>query len=746
MKPRTTIILALLCAAAFGAYMIDRAYFKSTTQIVARQNHVFSQGIEAGLVQRVEIRRTLGGEESTLVFERRDDEHWDVAQPLADWADSAQVESIISSLDLMKSRSPLAEAESLDGFGLDAPVAEIRLIFAEKTQRLPAVLLIGKPAMSERSAANNVYVKDRDSANVAIVAGTILDTARKPLDDFRSRDVLRFEPHRIDRVKLAMPAETIVCERAGGRWRLIDPVDARADDPAVEGLLEALLDASRMEFIADNVAEPGLAQYGLSAPRATITIRSSKEGNPTHKIAIGGPVRGMVGQFYATTDRTSSVFAVKKDLVDSLTKTHTDLRDRNVLDFSVASPDSIRISTGNSEILLAAGEGEAGWKMISPRDRETDTRAITDLIEAVDELKAADWAAEKAEDLAQFGLNPPAATITMDFAKDAADDPAGKEQRRVELLIGRKDGENCCVKLAGEDPVMLVNASIHDKATRPYLAYLDRRIFNFDRSQATKLTVVRGDETSSCTKDDGEWKLTAPIDAPADRNNVSDILWDMSGLEADQIVAEDEKDFAKYGLDAPAAKITVTTKPQEPDGPAQDHELHLGAADASGNSYARVAGRDVVFTVRATIARSFEKELRELTVLKFAPDDATSLHIQKTGEADIICEKQDNEWILTAPAGKRLDKEAIEFYVNGLNGLAAERYVDDSPGDLSEYGLDTPSLRITVTLQDAERSLLIGESRDDKTSYAKVSGGDGVFILSEFTVRMLSTMLAAQLQ
>jgi len=751
MNSKSVLALFAICAVVLGFYLVDRAYFRSTGQIQERKDKILAEKVEPKDVKSVEIERTTNDKTTKLAFDHVDDEHWDMTEPLKDWADRSEIESILSTLDYMRREAPV-KGTDLAAFGLDKPSARLKVVFKDDKKRSPVELLVGKKTMSESSDQGNVYVKLADAPEAAIVDNSIVDKLNKEVKGFRSKDIFRFESHRIDKVELARtetPDKSLTCAKEkvdnNDVWRLTQPVEARADQGIVSGLIDKIKSASKEEFVADDVKAADLEQYGLAKPQLAVKLTSKKEGEPVREIMIGGPVKDKSEQLYAKCSRNDSVFAIKKDLLNDLSKELKDVRDKKVVNLAATKAVELRINTGGAEIVMSRKDDAAEWKITAPKDRKADDIEVKNLAEAVEKLEAVSWPAEKADDLDKYGLKTPAATFTVTLAPEKAEEGKAEGEKKpgpsTTLLIGKKEGERCFVKLASENPIIEVKADIYDKATRGYLAYVSRRVLDFVKSDAKRLDIIRDGTLYACSYEDNDWKLTKPVAAKSDKSNVDDIIWDISALDAVKIVAEEVKDFAQYGLDKPIVTVTVETITKKDDKEEKvSHQLQIGNKTDEG-SFARVEGKDTVFIVRSGIVERFDKELHTRTVMELKPEDAQSLRIQHAGAEEIVCEKKDNAWKITTPKDQDTDSVKIEDIINELRDLKAERHVEYKAADLAKYGLDKPAVRLAVKVRDKESTLLLGNKKDDDNTYAKVGDDDGVFLVKKSTVDTLSKKL-----
>ena len=73
-----------------------------------------------------------------------------------------------------------------------------------------------------------------------------------------------------------------------------------------------------------------------------------------------------------------------------------------------------------------------------------------------------------------------------------------------------------------------------------------------------------------------------------------------------------------------------------------------------------------------------------------------SIAIQKKDASPTTIERKNGKWALTAPAAFPADQEAANGLVTSLSPVTADGIVEDKPTDLTKYGLNAPSLTVTL--------------------------------------------------
>jgi len=119
----------------------------------------------------------------------------------------------------------------------------------------------------------------------------------------------------------------------------------------------------------------------------------------------------------------------------------------------------------------------------------------------------------------------------------------------------------------------------------------------------------------------------------------------------------------------------------------------------------------------------------------FEAKDVEGLSLARKGEA-VTLKREGEGWVLLEPIRARAEKSAAEALIGTIAGVRREREIEAAPEKLADYGLENPSVRITVTAKGQSHSLLLGERTPTGVwIYAKSSDKPAVFLLSDSLLR-----------
>jgi|GEM_PF-5096883 len=727
MNYKTTLVLFILVIIAIPLAVILPKHLRPTKEAELVKDKVFPD-FSTQEARRMEF--TKG--DLHIACEKVDDT-WRIVEPLADHADQAKVEGVLSACEFMRHKGsvkpkngPVDPAK----YGLDEPQAQVTVADKKNTW----TLLIGKAVEEigkQSPGGKNLYVKLKGQDTIYCVGDDILKDITHKVPDFRYRHPFEVLSYRVKKIELTNESGAVILAKDDDEWRLQEPVEDTAESSKVVGIISGVSDAEKQDFTADDVKD--FAQYGLDEPAISVRFWSDKEEG-TKTLLIGNAVPPAededekTGKVYARVEGSDSVFTLKDEIVEKLSAGANDLRDRTLL--AVKAADVIFLEIKSEESTIAVKKDGWYWKMLEPEEVAADSSAVKDIAKLLEETKIDEWI-DAPGDLAQYALDKPV-TIMLKQKKDDV-------ETELQLLVGKKEDEACYVKLPAKPAVLKVKGKIADEVARDYLAFRTKRMLDFSHSRSSKLHVVREDGIffAAAKQEDDKWMLSKPVAGTAEASNVNSILWDLSSFDAKKIVAEQADDLAPYGLDKPRITATVTVKGGEED-KEKTYTVRIGK-EVDGDYYAKVDGKDIVFTVPKDVVDHLNKNLLSLRVIRFEKDDATELVVER-GEEKLACKRKDkdSDWEITMPEGRKADDKTIRSLINLLLSRV-DRYEKYTPDDPAKYGLDKPTTVLTLKLKgDQDNKVLqIGSRLEDGSAYARTADAAPVFVLPKHSVDRL---------
>jgi len=399
---KSTIALAVVLI-GLGAYIFLVERQRPASDLPEKED-MFA--VEADAIEEMTVTATLG--ERTVL--RKSDGEWQVVEPIATDADPTAPGTITSGLATLEIDSVLEEnPASVADYGLDPPKIEVAFRAAGASE--PFRLLLG----DKTPTGAGMYAKRNDEARVLLVSPFIDTVYNKTLFDLRDRRVLQFERVDVNAIEIVDGGSTVAfAKRTDTEWDLIEPLQARGDYGAIEGVLGALAATEVQQFIAQ---EPeSLAEYGLDKPTVTVKVAGPKTDRT---LLIGN---AMTGTRYAKDSGRPGVFTVGDNLLGDIRKDVSGFRRKDVFDFRTFTANRVSFARGGETMTLERSAGEDGQDVWKLGDRTLETVDAEDPLTKFSNLRADG-----------FEANLPAALSEPELVISASFDD---EERTEEVRFG----------------------------------------------------------------------------------------------------------------------------------------------------------------------------------------------------------------------------------------------------------------------------------------------------------------------
>ncbi len=390
---------------------------------------------------------------------------------------------------------------------------------------------------------------------LVLALGAYIWLVEKPRMEAEGREehVVEVSADEVTRIRLEYPdSPTIVVERSGDGWRMLEPVEAPADGPAVDRLLKQIVNAKVERRIPPDKAQE-LKIYGLEGhgERARITL-TKKDGSTLPDIIVGKTTP--VGfQAFARVEGERDVLVTPLIFHTGVKKTPFDLRDKRLFRIEPKDVKALVIEREGTKI-RAEREGD-GWRIVAPRNLPGDRDRLEAMVTGINGIRAvADYGPDDV-DRKKFGLEEPKLVVTAELG----------DKGTVGFRIGAKDEgppAGYYFERAGDGQVAKVAEWVEPRFDQDLNDLRDKHLFRCEADEIVSITFERADGQSfSLRKDEqGNWTISPPSDRRVKEAAVTRTRNGLASLAGKEIVAEDANTpaaLAPYGLDKPAVRVEV---------------------------------------------------------------------------------------------------------------------------------------------------------------------------------------------
>lgn len=263
------------------------------------------------------------------------------------------------------------------------------------------------------------------------------------------------------------------------------------------------------------------------------------------------------------------------------------------------------------------------------------------------------------------------------------------------------------------------------------------KILLFETGQVEEFILKKKGETIHLKrKSPKDWELLKPVLAGGDAPAASSFLSLLQSARFSRVVEDSVKDLSVYGLKEPSMEITLKLK-------EGGKKTLLVGDDHPMNQYLYVKRGDENKVLLAGANRKdFNKsvfEFRDKSLLQFTDKEVVKIKFHNYGKSFEL-NKLNDQWDILHTRKAKGDVDEISRFLGLVRKFKVKEFLDDNPDSLKEYGLDTPSARLTLETGKDNKplTLLVGAKFANEGFYGKVESAKNVVLFGNQLVKTLS--------
>jgi hypothetical protein len=364
--------------------------------------------------------------------------------------------------------------------------------------------------------------------------------------------------------------------------------------------------------------------------------------------------------------------------------------------------DALTITRKDETIKLKrAGDG---WEMTEPVKTRADGGVVNEVVTSLTTARVDREIDPNPSKLADFGLEPPAAQVTLEVKGQATP---------LTLTVGGKNPTGVWVyaREGSKPAVFVVGESVARDTARPLVDFRDKTLLAFDRKNVTAVDLDVGDGSRMTLEPEegGKWTIVRPGPYRADSDLVVDML-DKLGAARIREFESAPKSPAAYGLDKPSRVTLWLGKDKD----RTSKTLLVGKVDPDKKGvYVQREGEKDVLVIPAEAWDKVPKTVamaRDKTVFPYAYDKANRVEIESAA-GKVVLERDGPNWKITAPEAFKADSGAVNNVLWRIRDLRASGFLDESAAGIPRY-LSKPDVTVRIWEEGAKepKTLLLGLS------------------------------------
>ncbi len=416
--------------------------------------------------------------------------------------------------------------------------------------------------------------------------------------EVQDRSVLSFDSDTVHTLELIYPDRALkIRQNSPGTWDIQKPIEARADDTAVNNLVSTVLDEEITRSL-DMHDSSALDLYGLEDPLVRLKIELKDNTKlPTISLGKDTPVGFSA---YILKEGNAQIHLARQAFRLGLTKNVDDLRDKRVITLEKDGITKILIKTADHATTLT--KANASWQVERPGPHPADESIVEDFLSGMVAIRAQEFIDEYTVDLSEMGLNPGIITLSLEGA-------AGEAQQVVIGALKESEQDVSQLRYAkrqGEKTLLLVDTEMVAKLTKSPNEFRSKTVITASYLEIETVEIDRTDKESFviALDENREWGIDKTMEGVLSRTALERFVKDLRELRGYEIASDDPDDLDHYGLGSPLIICKILGGSGE-----ENATVLLGrnVSDDVDSFFAMQQGTSTVFALRDYVYSRLDK-------------------------------------------------------------------------------------------------------------------------------------------
>lgn len=373
--------LGLALAIGLGAYI----YFVELKKDKENESKTKIVDMDTDKVKKLKFKNSHGE-----ISVEKVEKDWKLTSPVADLADGAAINSVLSTIATESSDTTVTGKTDLKPFGL----AEDKVVLEwEQEGKPPQKLSVG----DEAPLAGKLYVRINGASEIRVVSSLIKTQVEKTLKDLRDKKLFRDAKEAISQVKIKVNRKDLrgdtTLSKKDGNWLIEKGSESlKADKDTVQSVLNQIEGLRASEFSSETGNDPKtLKEFGLTQPEVILEAFNDAKKS-LFKMQVSSKKEGNA---YAVVEGRPTVFQIFGSTADSFAKKGDDFRDKKgPFEFDRTMVKEIELKTGMFETQILNKENAWKLKADDPK-KEVSQVQVGNLLQKLSDLKVAEFVTDK---------------------------------------------------------------------------------------------------------------------------------------------------------------------------------------------------------------------------------------------------------------------------------------------------------------------------------------------------------------
>ena len=355
--------------------------------------------------------------------------------------------------------------------------------------------------------------------------------------------------------------------------------------------------------------------------------------------------------------------------------------------------DEIEISSASGKVNIL-NSPSIGWTITHPVKDRADSEKIANILESLTDLKRFDTITSRdAPSRSEMGLTDSALSVKL----------LNKKELIGKIIFGNTTGVVDTIyaqwneKNSSGDPFFCW-ADIKEVIDVPFDKVREKKLVNIPIKNIGKIEIEEqsGSALHVNRKRDGEsWAITKPLKTNTDDEKFSNWLSTITSLNSQSFIDKANSEIAT------AFTTIIKTISIHSNETKNLTVLEFAKSDSENSIFARTSDRPGVFfrmEKKSLDAINLNPNaIRDQRLLPFNPKSVVAFNVFALPSNKVNLLQDNNGWQIIDKTQKiKADDQRIYKILTSLSSEQVEKFVADAAGDLKPWGLDKPTLNITI--------------------------------------------------
>jgi len=412
-------------------------------------------------------------------------------------------------------------------------------------------------------------------------------------EELRARKVFFFDKDNINNITIKSDRANIsLLKEDEVSWKLVKPVEAKADFKVVSGFITKLGELHFSKSFDISPAE--FSSYGLLPPKAEVTLSEGK-----NKISFSlGEETPLANSVYIKRGNENRILLVDRGIAPVILKTVFDFRDKTVMKFDRREINKVQLIYPEKSFTLLKYEQD--WQMVTPIRAKADPDEVNKVFDLLLELRVKKFEEEKTSDAKQYGFLKPCFKVLLDFNN-------GKSEM---FLLGKNSEEGIYAKLGSRKEIYIVSSDILKKLPKKVFDLRNKKLAPFYRYEIKAITLSSKGKSIEIEKDlQDRWNIIKPVRAKGNPIEIENLVYQILNLRLKEFIDKSSLSLSSIGLNPPEKEIILR-------GENKKHLVSIKIGKMDNNKYASYAVNDLENQL-GMIDYTFVRDNLNLDVVKF---------------------------------------------------------------------------------------------------------------------------------